>query len=375
MRAMLLALAAVLAIGAFLRVAGSAAAQTPPRATLAPGAHVTSRFDEAGFQRVTVQNQSTQTAMLTFAHAGDGAQVTITMPVGNAVRVTRDATPSVPACSTLGAPNVFSCTITFSPVGSFFAFTSDPIVMPNPTPAPVLQSGCGPSVPTAGEAQQGSLSLSLSTDKATFAVGEPVWFVLRVTNLTNAPVTVPFSSSLNEEYIVRDANGSTVWRFSESRAFLTVLTYCTVQPGATLRFSETWDQRTSPLPGVPVPPGLYSVTGLLTEQFVTASAIFTIAQPSPTPTPGRMDTVQLIAGCTNVVLTWDAGTPLGTVVANIAPARVPISIFKVNGMSNRFLGYSPTALDFANDYGIVGMRLEAVFICMPSPGTLTRPAA
>lgn len=375
MRAMLFVLAAVLVIVAFGRVAGHAAAQAPPRASLPPGAHVTSRYDEAGLQQLTVQNQSTQTAMLTFARAGDEAQVTITVPVGNAVRLTGDATPSAPVCSTLDALNVFSCTIAFSPIGSFFAFTSEPIIMPTSTPAPVVQSGCGPRVPTAAEAQQGSLSLSLNTDKATFAVGEPVQFVLRATNVTNAPVTVTFSSSLNDEYIVRDANGATAWRLSEGRAFLTVLTSCTVQPGATLTFSETWNQRTSPPPGVQVPPGLYSVTALLTDLFVTSSATFTITQSSPAATAGHTDTVQLIAGCTNVVLTWDAGTPLGTVVANIAPAGVPVSIFKVDGRANRFLGYSPTALDGAHDYQVVGTRFEAVFICMPSPGTLTRPAA
>jgi hypothetical protein len=85
------------------------------------------------------------------------------------------------------------------------------------------------------------------------------------------------------------------------------------------------------------------------------------------------EAVALTTGCTNVALTWPAGTPLSTVAAAVTPAGVLESIFKLDPVMMRFRGYSPTAPAFANDYTMVESSLEAVFICVRSPGTLNRP--
>ena len=50
-----------------------------------------------------------------------------------------------------------------------------------------------------------------------------------------------------------------------------------------------------------------------------------------------------------------------------------MSIFHLDAASRRFLGYSPAVPEFANDYATVGARLETVFICVGSAGTLTQP--
>jgi hypothetical protein len=87
--------------------------------------------------------------------------------------------------------------------------------------------------------------------------------------------------------------------------------------------------------------------------------------------PTRSD--RLIAGCNNVALTFPAGTPLRTVAAGVSESAGLLSIFRLNPATARFLGFAAAAPDFANDYTTVGARLEAVFICVRAPGTLTQP--
>lgn len=108
-------------------------------------------------------------------------------------------------------------------------------------------------------------------------------------------------------------------------------------------------------------------------QFVVITAT-QLTTPTPTPTPSPADRVSLPAGCANVALTWAPGTPLSVVADAIEPPRALESIFRLVAAERRFIGYAPTAPAFANDYTQIQSRLEAVFICMSTSGTLTRPA-
>jgi hypothetical protein len=83
--------------------------------------------------------------------------------------------------------------------------------------------------------------------------------------------------------------------------------------------------------------------------------------------------VALFPGCNNVPLTWPAGTPVADVAAAIMPQAGLEAIWFYDTPQNRFFGFSPIAPPVANDYNTVRVRLEAVFICMKSSGTLNRP--
>jgi hypothetical protein len=88
---------------------------------------------------------------------------------------------------------------------------------------------------------------------------------------------------------------------------------------------------------------------------------------------GMTEAIPLTTGCTNVALTWPVGTAMSTVAAGVTPTGVLESIFKLDAATGRFRGFSPSAPAFANDYNQVETSLEAVFICVRSPGTLNRP--
>lgn len=76
--------------------------------------------------------------------------------------------------------------------------------------------------------------------------------------------------------------------------------------------------------------------------------------------------------CSNVALTWPAGTPVATVAAAVAPADAVEAIWHFVNEERRFVAWSPIA-GAPNDYTGVRQRLEAVFICTRGAATLTRP--
>jgi hypothetical protein len=82
--------------------------------------------------------------------------------------------------------------------------------------------------------------------------------------------------------------------------------------------------------------------------------------------------VTLVAGCTNLALTWPDGTPVATVTAGIDPASALIAIWRLDAAVGRFLGWSPIP-GAPSDLTTVN-RLDAVFVCMREAGTLMRPA-
>ena len=83
--------------------------------------------------------------------------------------------------------------------------------------------------------------------------------------------------------------------------------------------------------------------------------------------------VSLFAGCNNVSLTWAAGTPVTDVAAAVTPQTGLGAIWYFDNAQGRFFAFSPTAPPAVNDYNLVRMRLEAVFVCMNTSGTLNRP--
>jgi hypothetical protein len=106
---------------------------------------------------------------------------------------------------------------------------------------------------------------------------------------------------------------------------------------------------------------------------ISAGATLAIQVRNRSGGGGATEAIPLTTGCTNVALTWPVGTAVSTVAAGVTPTGVLESIFRLDAATGRFLGYSPNAPSFANDYNMVTGSLEAVFICVRSPGTLNRP--
>lgn len=130
-------------------------------------------------------------------------------------------------------------------------------------------------------------------------------------------------------------------------------------------------------------PGTYTVTLTVTapgqRSMLSTTTTISGTQQSGSSTVGAQQQssaaamrVELIAGCTNLVLTWPDGTPISTVVAALNNSGLLNAIWWLDAAARQFRGFSP-APGAPNDLTTVN-RLQTVFICLTAPGTLTRPA-
>ncbi len=100
------------------------------------------------------------------------------------------------------------------------------------------------------------LTISLSTDKPRYSVGEPIAITLTATNRTGQPVTLPFSSGQRYDFVIEDAAGHTVWRWSADKGFIQMLGDETVAAAGELVYRERFEGRLAP--------GSYRITGIVT---------------------------------------------------------------------------------------------------------------
>jgi uncharacterized repeat protein (TIGR01451 family) len=225
------------------------------------------------------------------------------------------------------------------------------------------------------------LVVAVASDREAYRVGDTVSFTVTITNPTDVPVTVTLRD-VNPLYIlaISDAMGTSVRSFSDRS--IVGRQERTFTPGQTRVFTEQWDQRDRA--GRQVPPNRYSATAVLMPcsspdcpsaadrvAYVQGSTQFTIGRPG-TPMPPAAEEVALVAGCTNVSLTWPDDTPVRTVALAASPSTALIGIWRLDAVAGHFRGWSPLP-GAPNDLTTV-RRLDAVFICMRAPGALLRPA-
>ena len=100
--------------------------------------------------------------------------------------------------------------------------------------------------------------------------------------------------------------------------------------------------------------------------------------PEIYPPPEPLRVVDLAVGCNNVALTYPDGTPVGVVVGSINPQGALYAIWRLNatpvtpGAGPTFEGFAPAAPEASDLQGV--NFLEAVFLCVSVPSTITMPA-
>jgi hypothetical protein len=108
--------------------------------------------------------------------------------------------------------------------------------------------GCGANhgreTPVADIAQEAVPMTKLATSVEVEVGANNVRMVLHVTNPTNQPVTLEFSSAQKYDFAVLSSDGREVWRWSKDMGFAAALTSQTIPAGATATFSESWQPGT-----------------------------------------------------------------------------------------------------------------------------------
>jgi hypothetical protein len=91
------------------------------------------------------------------------------------------------------------------------------------------------------ERVEGGLRLSLTLDKPSYRVGEPVIMTLTVTNGSKEPFQDNLRTSQVYDFLVRK-DGKEVWRWSGDKGFLQVITEFTLAPGQARDYRQSWSQ-------------------------------------------------------------------------------------------------------------------------------------
>lgn len=115
---------------------------------------------------------------------------------------------------------------------------------------------------------------TFSQESRSFTQGETITFYLTATNTTNDTVVLNFSSSQVYDFYIVNDNGDEVWRWSEDKLFLSVLSSNSFLAGETKTFSTTWDQKLATSENIQI--GNYTAHGTLLDQSESANFTFNI---------------------------------------------------------------------------------------------------
>jgi Intracellular proteinase inhibitor len=109
------------------------------------------------------------------------------------------------------------------------------------------------------------LSLLLRANKAVYAEGEPLELTLEVVNRSPRPVTLQFRDSQRYDFLIRNAQGQEVWRWSAGQMFAQMLGEETLAPDG-----ENLTYRT--VKQLPLMRGSYTVIGVVPAMGAQMSA-------------------------------------------------------------------------------------------------------
>ena len=112
---------------------------------------------------------------------------------------------------------------------------------------------------TPSEERNMNYGISMSTDKMSYTVGEPVIMTLKIFNYTEEDIVFHFNTSQRYDFIIEDKEGNEVWRWSKDRMFAMVLGEENLGPlNPEVIYAAKYKDRLSP--------GYYKITGIFVAQ-------------------------------------------------------------------------------------------------------------
>jgi len=113
--------------------------------------------------------------------------------------------------------------------------------------AAAIALACGPRANSAAETTTAATPVKRKPNEPVLAtsldvkVQEGVALSLHVTNNDRKRVELQFPSGQTHDFVVLDASGAEVWRWSSGRLFTQALQNRVLEPHESTAFSETWD--------------------------------------------------------------------------------------------------------------------------------------
>lgn len=108
---------------------------------------------------------------------------------------------------------------------------------------------------TTSEERNMNYGISISTDKMSYSVGEPIKMTVKIFNSTEEDIVFHFNTSQRYDFIIEDEEGNEVWRWSQDRMFAMMLGKEVIGPhNPEVIYTADYKDRISP--------GNYKVTGI-----------------------------------------------------------------------------------------------------------------
>ena len=96
--------------------------------------------------------------------------------------------------------------------------------------------------------------ISMTTDKMSYSIGEPIVMTLKIFNYTEEDVVFHFNTSQRYDFIIEDVEGNEIWRWSQDMMFAMVLGEEILGPtNPEIIYTAEYTDKLSP--------GYYKVTG------------------------------------------------------------------------------------------------------------------
>ena len=109
------------------------------------------------------------------------------------------------------------------------------------------------------EEKNENYGISMSIDKMSYNVGEPIIMTLKIFNYTKEDINFQFNTSQRYDFIIEDEEGSKIWHWSQDMMFAMVL------GEETLGLTNTEITYTAEYKGK-LSPGYYKITGVFIAQ-------------------------------------------------------------------------------------------------------------
>jgi len=112
---------------------------------------------------------------------------------------------------------------------------------------------------TTSEERNMNYGISITTDKMSYFVGEPIIITIKIFNYTEEEIIFHFNTGQRYDFIIEDEEGSEIWRWSQDMMFAMVLGEETLEPNnPEVTYTAEYSGKLSP--------GYYKVTGFFVAQ-------------------------------------------------------------------------------------------------------------
>lgn len=112
---------------------------------------------------------------------------------------------------------------------------------------------------TTSEERNMNYGISMSTDKMSYSVGEPIKMTFKIFNCNEEDVVFHFNTSQRYDFIIEDEEGNEVWRWSKDMMFAMALGEEILRPtNSEVIYKAEYKGKLSP--------GYYKITGVFIAQ-------------------------------------------------------------------------------------------------------------